>query len=98
MATGTVVFVGYSYRDDDIKHIIDALRADLGTAARPCYFVHPDESFVPPIDGAQVIRTSARHFIKLLDDALVDQQVLLPRDIYERVERSQGIERIRRHH
>ena len=87
MATGTVVFVGYSYRDDDIKQVIDALRADLGTAARPCYFVHPDATFVPPIDGAHVIRTSARHFVKLLDNALVAQEVLLPRTMYGRVEK-----------
>ena len=87
MATGTVVFVGYSYRDDDIKQVIDALRADLGTAARPCYFVHPDTTFEPPIAGAEVIHTSARHFIKLLDDALVAQEVLLPRTVYQRVER-----------
>ena len=87
IATRTVVFVGYSYRDDDIRQMIDALRTDLSSAARKCYFVHPDPDFVAPLQEAEVIRTSARHFVRLLDDALVNDDVLLPRNMYDRVDR-----------
>lgn len=87
IATRTVVFVGYSYRDDDIREVVDALRGDLSSAARKCYFVHPDPGFEPPLEGAAVLNTSARHFMKLLDDALVEQGALLPRAIYDRVDR-----------
>jgi len=85
MATRSVVFVGYSLRDDDIRDVTQALRTDLGAAARPCYFVHPRADFVPPIDNAEVINTSASWFVKLLDDALVDADILLPVEIYDRV-------------
>jgi len=86
IATRTVVFVGYSFRDDDIREIVDVLRSDLSSAARKCYFVHPDPEFVAPLAGAEVIRTSARHFATLLDDALVEDEVLLPRDMYDRID------------
>jgi SIR2-like domain len=92
IATRTVIFVGYSYRDDDIRAIVDALRSDLSTAARKCYFVHPDPNFQPPLDGAEVLATSARHFVKLLDDALVEREYLLPRTIFDRVNRLLGRE------
>jgi hypothetical protein len=87
VATQSVVFVGYSLRDEDIRNVIDVLRADLGTAARRCYFVHPNPDFVAPIDNAEVVRTSAARFIELLDDALVASGYLLPADIYERRDR-----------
>ena len=86
LATRSVVFVGYSLRDDDIKDMIDILRSDLSTAAQRCYFVHPSEEFVPPIDGAEVLHTSAAWFVKLLDDALVHAGYLLPVEMYDRLE------------
>jgi len=85
LATRSVVFVGYSLRDDDIKDVIDVLRSDLGTAARRCYFVHPSDAFIPPIDGAEVLHTGAAWFIKLLDDALVSAGCLLPTAMYDRL-------------
>jgi hypothetical protein len=57
IATRSVVFVGYSLRDDDIRDVIDVLRADLGTAAPRCYFVHPSKQFISPIEGAEVLHT-----------------------------------------
>jgi SIR2-like domain len=86
LATRSIVFVGYSLRDDDIKDVIDVLRSDLGTAARRCYFVHPSEEFIPPVEGAEVLHTSASWFIKLLDDALVSAGYLLPTIMYDRLE------------
>src|SRR6266568_4783732 len=86
IATRSVVFVGYSLRDDDIRDVIGVLRADLSTAALRCYFVHPSEQFVAPIEGAEVLRTSAAWFVKLLDDALVSAGYLLPISIYDRLE------------
>lgn len=50
------------------------------------YFVHPSEKFVPPIDSAEVLHTSAAWFIKLLDDALVSAGCLLPTAMYDRLE------------
>src|SRR4029077_5004369 len=70
LATRSVVFVGYSLRDDDIRKVIDELRQDMNTAARPTYFVHPNPTFVAPLPGAGVIHTSAAYFIELLDRAL----------------------------
>jgi len=61
LATRSAVFVGYSLRDDDVKDVIDVLRSDLNTAARHCIFVHPNDEFIAPIEGAE----------ELLDDALV---------------------------
>ncbi len=87
IATRTVVFIGYSFRDDDIKSIVETLRGDLLTAARKCYFVNPDPNFSPPLAGAEVLQTSARHFIKMLDDALVERGYLLPRSIFDRIDR-----------
>jgi hypothetical protein len=84
MATRSVVFIGYSLRDEDIRDAIEALRDDLNTAARPTYFVHPNETFVAPLPGAEVIHTSAAYFVELLDRALVDAGYLLPIALYDR--------------
>jgi hypothetical protein len=84
MTTHSVVFVGYSLRDDDIRQVIEALRDDLNTAARPTYFVHPNPTFVAPLPGAEVIHTSAAYFVELLDRALVEAGCLVPLSIYDR--------------
>jgi hypothetical protein len=84
MATHSVVFAGYSLRDDDVKQVVDALRDDLNTAARPTYFVHPSPKFAALLPGSQVIHTSAAYFVELLDRALVNAGFLLPLVIYER--------------
>ncbi|MDQ1437702.1 MAG: hypothetical protein QOK43_1331 [Acidimicrobiaceae bacterium] len=91
MATRSVVFIGYSLRDDDIRAVIDVLRADLATAARPCYFVHPSDAFEPPIPGSEVFHTSAAKFIELLDDALVEADYLLPLEMYDRLNSIEGM-------
>src|SRR5205807_9948326 len=78
MTTHSVIFVGYSLRDDDIRMVIEALRADLNTAARPTLFVHPNQAFAAPLPGAAVIHTSAAYFVELLDRALVEAGYLLP--------------------
>jgi hypothetical protein len=84
IATRSVVFVGYSLQDDDIRAVIAALRDDLDVAARPVYFVHPNPSFAPPLRGAEVINTSAAYFVELVDRALVDAGYLLPLLLYDR--------------
>jgi SIR2-like domain len=84
MATHSVVFVGYSLRDDDIRQVIEALRHDLNSAARPTYFVHPNPAFKAPLAGAEVINTSAGFFVELLDRALVEAEYLLPLKLYDR--------------
>ncbi len=84
LATRSVVFVGYSLRDDDIRLVIESLRDDLNSAARPTYFVHPNPTFVAPLPGAQVIHTSAAYFVELLDRALVEAGYLLPLTMYDR--------------
>lgn len=84
IATRSVVFVGYSLRDDDIRQVIEALRDDLDSAARPMYFVHPNPTFVAPLPGAEVINTSAAYFVELLDRTLVEAGYLLPLTIYDR--------------
>ncbi len=90
LATHSAVFVGYSLRDDDIQEVIEVLRADLGTAARPCYFVHPSPEFTAPIEGAEIIQTSAAYFVELLDAALVDAGYLEPVQMFQRLEDLEG--------
>jgi hypothetical protein len=86
IATRSVIFAGYSLRDDDIRQVIEALHDDLSSAARPTYFVHPNPAFVAPLKGAKVINTSAAYFVELLDNALVAAGYLLPLTIYDRAE------------
>src|SRR5258708_9751762 len=70
LATRSVVFVGYSLRDDDIRQVIDELRQALNTASRPTYFVHPGPTFAAPLAGAEVIHTLPAYFLELLDRGL----------------------------
>jgi hypothetical protein len=86
MATHSVVFIGYSMRDDDVKQVVEALHADLDTAARPVYFVHPNTAFAAPLAGAEVLHTSAARFIELVDEALVKAGVLVHAGLYDYAE------------
>jgi hypothetical protein len=90
LSTRSVVFVGYSMRDEDIATIVSALREDLATAADRCYFVHPSQDFVPPLPGAETIVTTAGSFAEQLDQALVERDYLLPLEMYGRLENIDG--------
>lgn len=87
IATRSIVFVGYSLRDDDIRDVIIALRSDLGQAARKVYFVHPSPTYEPPLDDAVLINTSAASFIEQLDDVLVECGALVSLKMYDRLGR-----------
>lgn len=86
IATHSVVFVGYSLRDDDIRQVVETLRSDLSSAARPTYFVHPNPNYEAPLEASEVIHTSAAYFVELLDRALVQAGYLLPLRLYDRAQ------------
>lgn len=99
LSTKTIVYVGYSLRDDDFLAIHDYLRRELGQMAPQSYVVSLDEASEARFHekGLHPIFTDARYFIAMLKKHLSDDEHFLPDDrfdgirtAYDRVDEEHG--------
>ncbi len=85
LATKTIIFVGYSFRDTDFVKIYSYLQKNMGSVLPHAYFVSLNEptnedlkKFTPTI-----IKTDATHFLAVLKQKLIEEKQLVPDLIYE---------------
>ena len=80
LATKTVLYVGYSFADDDFVELNKFIRDELGSLAPQAYIVTLDQAsssrFVAA--GLQPIYTDATHFIEGLKEHLLEDKHFLP--------------------
>lgn len=80
LATKTVVFVGYSFRDSDFESLYRLMKRKMGDLLPRAYIVNPSVDDVPTFaNDMHVISTSGFRFLKELkasfpDDELLDEQ------------------------
>jgi hypothetical protein len=88
LATKTIVFLGYSFRDDDFARIYGLIRDELGAMLRRPVIVTLDEDFDDSrFPGATVITTDGSYFVEELKRALIEKSdCLLPDEQFEGVE------------
>jgi hypothetical protein len=88
LATKTIVFVGYSFKDDDFARIYALIRGELGAMLRRPVIVTLDEDFDDPrFSGAAVITTDGAFFMQKLKRAVRERsECLLPDEQFDDIE------------
>ena len=78
LATKTVVFVGFSFGDDDLRRIMDLLRSEMGELYPHLYFVTLDTALAEKINyrNATFIITDGTFFLHNLKLELIRQGIL----------------------
>lgn len=85
----TVVFVGYSLNDPDLKRILESLDLEMGQL-RPTYYIVTPESVADTnalLPNLRHLRTDGAFFLKTLKTALLKSEHNLPDDRFERLPR-----------
>jgi NAD-dependent SIR2 family protein deacetylase len=87
LATKTIVFCGYSLRDQDFKRIYEYLKKSMGDFMPHSYIVTLSEK----INGRTtrtaptIVRTDATYFLSKLKEELVKRGQLIPDSVYSEV-------------
>lgn len=83
LSTKTVVFVGFSFGDEDLNKIIEILSDDLGQFANQFYLVTIDEKWLEkhPKNIIPII-TDGTFFVKSLKNELIHQGTLIDSKVY----------------
>jgi hypothetical protein len=91
LATRTVVFIGYSLRDDDFLQIYNAMRKQLADFHRQAYFVAPlindDDRTRLESMGLRLIQTDGEFFVAQLKEHAQTVRCICADDMYSDVAR-----------
>lgn len=87
LATNTVVFIGYSFRDEDFNQILKYLRKELGDVSPHIYIVTLDRSKSCKFnyDNSTIIFTSGKYFLQVLKNELIKEGILVNDGIYPKI-------------
>lgn len=88
LSTKTVVFIGFSFGDDDFSQILSYLRQEMGNVFPHIYIVTLDETLEKRLnyDQSTTIVTSGTFFIHSLKNALKDKNEIINDDADEFVD------------
>jgi len=92
LSTKTVVFVGFSFGDEDLNKIIEILSDDLGQFANQFYLVTIDEKWLEkhPKNIIPII-TDGTFFVESLKNELIHQGTLIDSTVYRFAEEANEI-------
>ena len=84
LSTKTVVFVGFSFGDEDLNKIIEILSDDLGQFANQFYLVTIDEEWMEK-DSKNIIPiiTDGTLFVKSLKKELIKRKIIFDSELYQ---------------
>lgn len=87
LATKTVVFIGFSFGDEDFAQIINYIRGEMGDIFPHIYIVTLDEKLNARLDykNSTFIVTSGTFFLHNLKSALIDKGVIKNYSIYPQI-------------
>ncbi|MCK4640037.1 MAG: SIR2 family protein [Candidatus Marinimicrobia bacterium] len=85
IATKTIIYVGYSFRDDDLDYIFKFIRDEMKNLHRTSFFVTPHETPEEFLDNYGMIHicTDGTYFISELKKHAWCNKILIPDSIYE---------------
>ena len=89
LATKTILYVGYSFRDDDFLRIHSILRDEMGELLPHAYIVTIDQSGEERFRnlGLTPIFTDATYFISVLKQHILQEACFLPDDRFDDIPR-----------
>jgi NAD-dependent SIR2 family protein deacetylase len=86
----TLVFVGFSFDDEDFKRVYGLLSKDVGGMMPCCYVVTLDDQAKEKLDKLHInvvpIITSGAFFVRKLKEKLVEVKFMLPDEQYNGIE------------
>jgi hypothetical protein len=87
LATKTVVFVGYSFRDFDFINILNYLKKELKEVLPHIYIVTLDDNLDSRIEEFKntVIKTDGRYFFSQIKKHLEAQKIVIPKENLDRI-------------
>lgn len=87
LATKTVVFVGYSFRDFDFVNILSFLKQELKDILPHIYIITLDVSIDKRLEGinSTVIKTDGRYFFSRIKKHLEEQKIIIPKENIDRI-------------
>jgi hypothetical protein len=87
LATKTIVYIGFSFQDNDFLKIHDYLLNEMKDIFPQSYIVTLDESSDARFREHKLIPiyTDATHFLSVLKKRLIDKDLMLPDNIYNKV-------------
>src|SRR5258706_2358434 len=85
LATKTILYVGYSFRDHDFQKIHSIIKAEMGNLLPHSYIVTLDKDSSDRFQdlGLTPIFTDATHFVNILKKHLAEDQHFLPDERFE---------------
>lgn len=88
LATKTVVFIGFSFGDEDFAQIINYLRSEMGEIYPHVYIVTLDETLIDRLnyDNSTSIVTSGTFFLHKLKLALMDKGIIKNCTVYKMID------------
>lgn len=85
LATEVVVFIGFSLNDPDFQNVYRGLLKGLARSRPPAYIVTPFPAERAEEFGLKVIETDGTHFVHVLKERLVVDDLLFPDSVLARV-------------
>ncbi len=87
LASSTVVFIGFSFGDEDLNRLLDILSEKMGDFSNQFYLVTIDEKWKVNVDSRVIpIITDGTYFIHQLNNILIAEGRLVSSDIYDYAE------------
>lgn len=87
LASNTVVFIGFSFGDEDLNRLLDILSERMGDFSNQFYLVTIDEKWNERNDTRIVhIITDGTYFIHRLNSLLIENGALISNEIYDYAE------------
>jgi hypothetical protein len=87
LATKTILFVGYSFRDFDFNKVIELLKLEMGQVFPHFYIVTLDDKIPDSLDSSKVtmINTSGTFFFKKIREHLENKKIIVPEKKLNRI-------------
>ena len=87
LMTSIILYVGYSFTDDDFLRIHSLVKEKMGDLLPQAYIVTIDKDQIQKFNDLDLITifTDATYFLKGIKRHLVDEKVLLPDDVFQDV-------------
>lgn len=87
LATKTILFVGYSFRDFDFIKVIELLKKEMGEVFPHFYIISLDDNFPDSINGLKFthIKTSGTFFFENIREHFINKQLILPDELFKTI-------------
>ena len=87
LASKTVVFIGFSFGDEDLNKLFDILKEKLGNMSNQFYLVTVDKNWENNEDKVIIpIITDGTYFVHQLNNILIDRGKLFSKELYNYAE------------